>query len=216
MRNKRVLAMLVLGGVAVLAAVAVKQARQVSTSLAAGAGDARDRDESPGPTADLPRSAARTSTTVRFLANPKPVPTFTVQDLDDRPISSADWRGKTTVVNFWATWCVPCLQEIPDFIALQEKYPDQVQFIGFSMDEGPADQVEQFVAEHKVTYPVAIADDEVAAQFGGVFGLPTSFIVDAEGRLVQRHIGLVSPAIYEQEIRALAGLSLDTAVRNRD
>jgi thiol-disulfide isomerase/thioredoxin len=210
MWNKRLLAILVVGGVVVVGVLAVRQARQVSASLAAGAGDVRDRNGLSRPAGGgSDRGAKATSSAVRFLTDPEPVPTLTVQDLDGRPISSDDWRGKTTVVNFWATWCLPCLQEIPDFIALQEKYPDHVQFIGFSMDEGPADQVKQFVADHQVTYPVAIVGDGVAAQFGGVFGLPTSFIVDPEGRVVQRHIGLVSPDLYEQEIRSLAGLPIN-------
>ena len=74
--------------------------------------------------------------TLRFFREPKPVPSFTAHDLEGRLISSADWRGKVTIVNFWATWCGPCRAEIPDLIALQTKYRDRLQIIGISEDEG--------------------------------------------------------------------------------
>lgn len=143
---------------------------------------------------------------IRFMANPQPVQHFTVADIEGRPMSPANWRNTVTIVNFWATWCVPCLDEIPDFIALQDKYRGHLQVIGFSVDEAPTDDVRRFVREHRINYRVAITDADVGAKFGGVLGLPTSFVLDQHGRVVQRHTGLVNPAVYEQEVRALAGL----------
>lgn len=143
---------------------------------------------------------------VRFADPPRPVPALTVTGLDGHAISSADWRENVTVVNFWATWCGPCLAEIPEFVALQEKYAGHVQFIGFSADEGSADEVRQFVRRHSMNYPVAIVGREIDAKFGDVPGLPTTFVIDRQGQIVQTHVGLVSPSVYEREIRALAGL----------
>lgn len=167
---------------------------------------------SAGPAANTDQRVGEAPPVIRFVKDPKPVPDLTVRDLDGQVISSADWRSKVTIVNFWATWCVPCLQEIPEFIALQEKYRDHLQIIGFSMDEGPADQVRRFVEEHKISYRVAIAGPDLGATFGGVFGLPTTFVLDPQGLVVQKHVGLISPAVYEQEVRALAGLPVDATV----
>src|SRR5438105_12850284 len=75
-------------------------------------------------------------------------------DLDGRQISTSDWRGKVVLINFWATWCPPCRAEIPDLIALQEKYRDQLQIIGVSEDEAGPEVVKRFVAEHRMNYPV--------------------------------------------------------------
>jgi thiol-disulfide isomerase/thioredoxin len=191
-----------------LLALAVNYARQVGASLAGGPAGTSTMpvkvDSTPG--------AENAPVTVRFVKNPKPVPALSIPDLAGRTISSADWVGKTTIVNFWATWCPPCIKEIPDFIALQAKYADHLRIIGFSIDEGPAEQVRAFVAEHGMNYPVAIAGPDVAPKFGGVYGIPTTFVIDAQGRVVQKHVGLISPAVYEQEVRALAGLPLNAKV----
>lgn len=205
--TKRVIGILAVVAVVCLAIVGVRYAWRASSALASGSSGAL-----PGPVAQTGQPEADTPAVIRFVKDPTPVQDFTVRDLDGQQIASADWRGKVTIVNFWATWCVPCLQEIPDFIALQEKYRDHLQIVGLSMDEGPADQVRAFVREHKMNYPVAVADPDVGAKFGGVFGLPTTFVVDPQGLVVQKHMGLISPAVYEQEVRALAGLSVDARI----
>ena len=73
--------------------------------------------------------------TIQFVKNPVAMPAMTFQDLDGKTISTRDWKGKVTIVNFWATWCPPCREEIPAFVTLQEKYRDHVQFIGVSIDD---------------------------------------------------------------------------------
>ena len=162
------------------------------------------------------QQAGQATAPIRFVRNPQPVPDFTVADLEGRPIASADWRGKVTIVNFWATWCLPCQQEIPDFVALQEKYREQLQIVGFSMDEGSADEVRRFVEERKINYRVAMAGSDLDVRFGGIMGLPTTFVVDPQGRIVQKHVGLISPTVYEQEVRALAGLPVAGPVETFD
>ena len=150
--------------------------------------------------------------TLQFVTTPVPVGEVTMEDLDGRQISSRDWQGKATIVNFWATWCGPCLEEIPDLIRLQDRYPDHLQIIGVSLDEGPVEHVKEFVREHGMNYPVVMMTPELRLSFPGVYALPTSFILDAGVRTVQKHIGLVSPKVFEQETRVLVGLPTDVGV----
>jgi thiol-disulfide isomerase/thioredoxin len=150
--------------------------------------------------------------TIRLLSEPMPLPAFTVQDLDGRTISTDSWRGKVTIVNFWATWCPPCRAEIPDLIALQEKYRDQLQVIGISQDETGPETVRQFVTEHGINYPIVMSTPELERIFTGIYALPTSFIIDRDARIVQKHVGLLNPVTTEGETRLLAGLEVDATV----
>ena len=154
--------------------------------------------------------------TLRFFRDPAPVPAFTARDLDGRSISSADWRGKVTIVNFWATWCGPCRAEIPALIALQEKYRDHLQIIGVSEDEVSPEIVKRFAADQKMNYPVVMNTPEIQRIFAGVSALPTSFVVDRDVRVVQKHVGLLNAATTERETRALAGLSVNASIEQVD
>jgi cytochrome c biogenesis protein CcmG/thiol:disulfide interchange protein DsbE len=148
---------------------------------------------------------------LRFYKNPMPVASFTVQTLDGQTISSATWRGKVTLLNFWATWCPPCKAEIPDLIALQNKYRDQLQIIGISEDETP-DVVRSFIAEHKINYPVVMATPDIQTALPGVGSLPTTFMLDRDGRIAVKHVGLLKATVTEQETRALAGLTVNASI----
>ncbi len=154
--------------------------------------------------------------TLQFFKNPSAVQPFRASTIDGRTISSGDWRGKVTILNFWATWCGPCRAEIPELIALQEKYRGQLQVIGISEDEAPVETVSQFVAARKINYPVAMTTPEIDKLFPGISALPTSFIVDREGRIVQKHVGLLDPATTEAETRALAGLPVNASIERVD
>jgi len=152
--------------------------------------------------------------TVQFVKNPTPVPEMTFQDLDGRTISTRDWKGKVTLVNFWATWCAPCREEIPAFVDMQNKYRDQLQIIGVSMDEGSIEGVREFARQFKVNYPIVMQTAELRKNFPGVFALPTTFVVDTEVRTVQKHVGLINPAIYELETKVLTGVESDVTVES--
>lgn len=154
--------------------------------------------------------------TLRFFRNPAAVPALAMRDLDGRPLSSADWRGKVVIVNFWATWCPPCRAEIPDLVALQNKYRDRLLIIGVSQDEGSVEGVKQFVAAHQMNYPVVMMTPEIDQAFPGIRALPTSFILDRESRVVQRHVGLLNQVVTEQETRALAGLPVNASIEEID
>src|SRR5437762_2667259 len=137
---------------------------------------------------DTPADAEKI--TLRFFRNPAPAPTFTARDLDGRSISTSSFRGKVVLINFWATWCPPCRAEIPDLVALQEKYRDQLQVIGVSEDEAPPEDVKRFAVEHKMNYPVVMTSPELQKRFPGVSALPTSFVLDRDSQLVQKHVGM--------------------------
>jgi thiol-disulfide isomerase/thioredoxin len=154
--------------------------------------------------------------TLRFFRDPAAIPAITLTDLDGRSHSSADWRGKVTIVNFWATWCPPCRAEIPDLVALQKKYGDRLQIIGVSQDEGPIEPVKQFAAEHHINYPIVMMTPDLDRVFPGVRALPTSFLLDREVRVVQRHVGMLNATLTEQETRALAGLPVNASIEEID
>jgi hypothetical protein len=111
-------------------------------------------------------------------------------------------------LNFWATWCGPCRAEIPDLVELQNKYKDRLQILGLVVDDDDQDAIKEFVEKFGINYPVAITPDNLRIQYGGIAALPTSFVLDAEGRIVQKHEGLRDPILYETEIRSLLGLSI--------
>lgn len=149
---------------------------------------------------------------LRFFKDPAPVARVTVRALDGRTMLAADWAGKVVLVNFWATWCAPCKAEIPDLVALQEKYRDELLIVGIAEDEGSPEPVRAFAVEHGVNYPIVMSTPELREAFPGVHALPTSFVIDREGRIVQRHVGLLDAATTEYEVRSLAGLPVNAAI----
>jgi thiol-disulfide isomerase/thioredoxin len=155
---------------------------------------------------------AQSGNVIRFVRNPDLAPEFKVAGLDGQPLSLADERGKVILLNFWATWCGPCRAEIPDLIELQTRYKDRLQIIGLTVDEDDAGLVKKVVEETGINYPVAMAPAEVRLKYGGIAALPTSFVLDSEGRVVQKHEGLRDPLLYELEIRALLGLPINARV----
>jgi thiol-disulfide isomerase/thioredoxin len=144
---------------------------------------------------------------IRFVRNPDPAPDFKLTALDGKPLTLAALQGKVVLLNFWATWCGPCRAEIPDLVALQDRYSGRLQIIGLNVDDEEAD-IKQYVEETGINYPVAMTSNDVRMQFGGIPALPTSFVLDTQGRVVQKHVGLWNPAVYETEIRALLGMPI--------
>ncbi len=149
---------------------------------------------------------------IRFARNPERMPPFLVNDLDGGIISTAGLRGKVVLVNFWATWCPPCREEIPELIELSSRYKEKLQIIGVSMDDSPAREVREFAKEIGITYPVVMGSGAIEAEYGGVPALPTSFIISPEGRVVQKHAGLYPIGVYDTEIRSLLGMPVKAKV----
>jgi thiol-disulfide isomerase/thioredoxin len=149
---------------------------------------------------------------IRSVRNPDAAPQFALKTVDGKPFTLAETRGKVVLVNFWATWCGPCREEIPDLIELQKKYKDSLQIIGLTVDDDDPVVVRKMMAATGINYPVAISPDGLRDQYGGVVALPTSFVLDTQGRIVQKHEGLQDPELYETEIRALLGLAVSAKV----
>jgi thiol-disulfide isomerase/thioredoxin len=144
--------------------------------------------------------------TVQLVKNPVDVPELTLTDLSGRTFLLSSLRGKVVLVNFWATWCPPCRAEIPDLVRLQERYRDHLVILGVSTDESGPGPVKAFADEHKMNYPIVMVTDDLRRAFPGVFALPTTFVIDTEGKTVQKHVGQVDVSTYENETRSLTGL----------
>jgi thiol-disulfide isomerase/thioredoxin len=130
-------------------------------------------------------------------------PAFSLQDLEGKPLTLENYRGKVVVLDFWATWCAPCRTEIPHFVKLQEQYGGQgLQIIGISMDD-TAKPVREFYREFKMNYPVGVGNEQVAEAYGGVLGLPVIFLIGRDGRIAEKYVGEVQAATLEQGIQSL-------------
>lgn len=137
-------------------------------------------------------------------ATVKAAPAWELQDLDGRPVKSTDFKGKVVVLDFWATWCPPCREEIPGFVKLQKKYEAQgLVIVGIALDDGGAATVKKFAQKSGINYPVLMGNDRVSQAFGGIEALPTTFILDREGKIAGRHIGLTKAEEFEKEIKPL-------------
>jgi thiol-disulfide isomerase/thioredoxin len=139
----------------------------------------------------------------------EPAPDISVKDLDDKSVTLADYKGKVVLVNFWATWCDPCREEIPWLIEMQDKYgPKGFTVLGVAMDEEGKPVVAPFVAKERydvkgqklpMNYPIVIGNEGVAEKFGGLLGYPTSVLISKDGKQLKRVTGIIN----EEEISKL-------------
>lgn len=151
---------------------------------------------------------------VRPEKSRKPAPEFSLKDSTGATVKLSDYKGKVVLLNFWATWCGPCKIEIPWFVEFEKTYKDKgFAVLGVSMDEEGWEVVRPYLAKAKVNYRMVIGDDTMAQQYGGVDSLPTSFMIDRQGRIASVHVGLVSKGDYQSEIRELLGLGKSSAAR---
>lgn len=134
----------------------------------------------------------------------KPAPSWELQDADGKTVHSSDFKGKVVILDFWATWCPPCKAEIPGFIALQNEYGKKgLAVVGISVDESGAAVVKQFVQQSGMNYPVVLADEITPQTFGGIEAIPTTYIIDREGRIVTKHLGFTEKDEFEKELKPL-------------
>ena len=162
----------------------------------------------------LPLTAYPQNPVIRFVKDPDPAPAFKSKDLDGKDLTLDAFKGKVVLLNFWATWCGPCRAEIPSLVKLQTKYKDQMQIVGMNVDDEDETEVRAVVQGEGINYPVVMTAPEVRIAYGGISALPTVFIINTEGRVVQKHVGLFNPALYETEVRALLGMPVAARVES--
>jgi len=181
----------------VVTSYAVREARAARTAPSAAASG---------------QQAAGDKPTVYFVKDPEPAPAFQAIDLTGKAINTADWKGKAVLLNFWATWCPPCREEIPSLIALQKKYQGRLVVIGISEDEDPPAEVQKFVQKAGINYPVVMSTPELVSKWGGVEALPTTFLINSRGRVVWKHRGLHPLDEYDLDVQALLGQTVDAHI----
>jgi thiol-disulfide isomerase/thioredoxin len=145
---------------------------------------------------------------IRFVKDPEPAPPLDTKDIFGHPVTKDNWAGKVVMVNFWATWCPPCRYEIPELLQLKQEYGDKLEIVGISEDDDGPDGVIKFVLAKNMDYPIVMATREIVRSYGGVPALPTTFLINTEGRVVTKHSGLYPKDAYDQEIRALLGMPI--------
>jgi thiol-disulfide isomerase/thioredoxin len=149
---------------------------------------------------------------IRFVRDPDPAPDLKAKDLEGKELSLEAYKGKVVLLNFWATWCGPCRAEIPSLIRMQEAYKDHLQIIGMDVDDDDPERLRSFVKSQGINYPVAMTSDAVRLAYGGIAALPTVFVINRDSKVVQKHVGLFNPALYEIETRALLDMPVPAKV----
>jgi thiol-disulfide isomerase/thioredoxin len=130
-------------------------------------------------------------------------PDFSVPDLSGQMLQLSGYRGKVVLLNFWATWCAPCRSEIPRLVDLQNEYDREgFEIVGISLDSDPT-LVHEFYQQLRMNYRVAIGDAKLAEEYGGVLGLPVSFLIGRDGRIYVKHLGETDISLIEREIKSL-------------
>jgi peroxiredoxin len=131
-------------------------------------------------------------------------PAWTLKDLDGKDVSFAQFAGKVVVIDFWATWCGPCILEIPGYIEMQKKYgPQGFAIIGVSLDTIAPAEVQKFAKAKNMNYTIVMGDDAIQQAFGSIDAIPTTFLIDKAGVIRDRKLGVVEAATYEKRITAL-------------
>lgn len=131
-------------------------------------------------------------------------PSFQLEDQNGTSYDLSSMKGKVVFINFWATWCPPCRAETPDLVNLYEKYQDQVVFLGINATKVDSpDKVEAFIKQYKVSYPIPLDSSGKVVNQYRVHSYPTSYIIDSQGVIVYKKIGVITPTEFEKVIEPL-------------
>lgn len=126
---------------------------------------------------------------------------FSLTDTQGKVHHLEDYKGKWLLVNFWATWCPPCLRELPDLVALYDAHKNKdLDVIGVAMEYQDPDYVKQFARSMMISYPIVLGNDRIASQFGAIDGLPTSYLFNPRGKMVAYHVGALTQQAVESYI----------------
>lgn len=145
----------------------------------------------------------------------KTAPDFTLDTLEGQSVKLSDYRGKAVLLNFWATWCGPCKVEMPWFVDLQKQYGSQgLQIIGVAMDDSGKDAIDKFAKEMGVNYLILQGKEAVGDAYGGVLGLPTTFFIDRNGKIIDSSSGLIGKGEIEENIKKALSVQPETRGAN--
>lgn len=133
-------------------------------------------------------------------------PDFTLPALEDKDFTLSSLKGKVILLNFWATWCPPCRKEIPDFVELYEKYREKgLEIVGVSLDREKEKVVKPFAEKMGINYTLVFGNQEVEKKYGGITGIPTTFLINRKGNIAKKYIGYRAKETWEREIKRLLG-----------
>ncbi len=133
---------------------------------------------------------------------PTPAPQWTLNDVNGNPVSFSQFKGKTVVIDFWATWCPPCRVEIPGYIELQDDHAkDDLVIIGVSLDRKGPEVVKSFMEKHGMNYVVVMGNEKTVEAFGGFRGIPTTFIIDRDGNIRDKKTGAEEKEVFEKRLK---------------
>ena len=139
----------------------------------------------------------------KMVGKPAPL-NFTVKDMNGADVHFASFKGKIIVLNFWATWCHPCKDEIPDLVTLQDQYKDDIVVLGFSVDDTPG-QLKEYAPKFNMNYPVLVGlgHENIQEAYGPMWGIPVTIIIDRNGNIAQKQSGIRTLEQFEKEIKKL-------------
>ena len=145
----------------------------------------------------------KTNPTVEKKESADLAPNFDLTSTEGKNVKLSDYRGKVVIVDFWATWCPPCRKGIPDLIELQNEFKDKLVVIGVSLDQDTKSDVIPFIKKYGINYPVVYGTNQVIVDYGSINAIPTSFVINKEGKIVDKHIGLVPKSDLETKIKEI-------------
>lgn len=129
---------------------------------------------------------------------------FELKTLDGKNVKLSDYKGKIVIIDFWATWCAPCRKGVPDLVELQKEYKNDLVIIGVSLDQqNTIKDLNPFIKNYGINYPVVLGTQKVVMDYGNIQAIPTSFVINQAGYIVDSHVGLVPKSTYVNTINKL-------------